>query len=382
MKTQSLEQKKVFSLFGANGATMQEIKPMRLPMYCKVYYFGYGHEGTELAVISEPDQHGNYKLVYMNDYKHGFKTMDKYSRPLSEKFGIGLYYSDTLEVFEANEVSQYIGLAITTEAEAKTLQEAKDEADTDEKNNLPKLYPHLTVNTGDDQKITKNNIVATLKKEFPTVKFSVRKDYYSSYTVNWVDGPTADEVDKKINIFISYENDETGDFRDPAYSNFNRVFGGLKYLSTTREPSPELEPIFKSFVENMEERFWLDQPQELTYLPYKIFRRNSIPIGEKVIGIEEKSNFSGTPEDGYKFIFEAAEPTETPNFEPQAVKAGEIQIIDYSERAIAVIGDTKPIKDQLKEIGGKFNFRLSCGAGWIFSKKQLPEVEKLLSGTI
>jgi hypothetical protein len=74
------------------------------------------------------------------------------------------------------------------------------------------------------------------------------------------------------------------------------------------------------------------------------------------------------------------EAKESANFETVEVPAGEIQIIEYSEKAIAVIGETKPIKDQLKEIGGKFNFRLSCGPGWIFSKKQLAEVQKLLSG--
>lgn len=43
-----------------------------------------------------------------------------------------------------------------------------------------------------------------------------------------------------------------------------------------------------------------------------------------------------------------------------------------------VIGDTKPIKDTLKQLGGSFNFRLSCGAGWIFSKKRLQEVKEAL----
>jgi len=386
MKTQSIEPGKVYSMFGTKGV-MQEIKPIEsLPMYCKVYYFGYGHEGTELAVISEADQYGSYKLVYMSNYRNGFKTLDKYCKPLSEKFGIGLYYSDTFETFEASEVEKYIGLAITAEANEKTAAAAKEQADKDEKNNLPKLYPHLIVNAGDDQNTTKKNIVTTLKKEFPAVKFSVRKDYYSSYYIYWTDGPTAEEVETKTNIFVSYSTDETGDFRDPTPDNFNRVFGGLKYLSTSREHSPELEPLFNSFVDNMKEKFWLDQPQELKYLPYRIFRKNAIPVNAKVISIEEIEGFSGFPDEAYKFVFETSEaatpePTEAANFEKVEVKTGEVQIIDYSEKAVAVIGDTKPIKDKLKAIGGRWNSNLSCGAGWIFSKKQLPEIEKLLSGS-
>ena len=58
---------------------------------------------------------------------------------------------------------------------------------------------------------------------------------------------------------------------------------------------------------------------------------------------------------------------------------GEFQIINYSEKAIAVIGNTKSIKDQLKQLGGKFNPRLTCGAGWIFSKNKEHEIRVALS---
>lgn len=64
----------------------------------------------------------------------------------------------------------------------------------------------------------------------------------------------------------------------------------------------------------------------------------------------------------------AAAPAAT---EPVKVVTGEVSIISYSEKAIAVIGDTKPIKDKLKELGGKWNNRLTCGPGWIFPKTKL-----------
>lgn len=56
-----------------------------------------------------------------------------------------------------------------------------------------------------------------------------------------------------------------------------------------------------------------------------------------------------------------------------------LQLVDYSEKAIAVIGNTKPISEQLKKIGGRFNSRLSCGAGWIFSKRKESELRTLLA---
>ena len=48
----------------------------------------------------------------------------------------------------------------------------------------------------------------------------------------------------------------------------------------------------------------------------------------------------------------------------------EINIFEYTEKSIAVFGDTKPIKDILYKEGGKYNSGLKCGPGWIFSSKK------------
>lgn len=67
----------------------------------------------------------------------------------------------------------------------------------------------------------------------------------------------------------------------------------------------------------------------------------------------------------------------------EAVTSEGLEIVDYSEKAIAVFGDTKAIKDQLKELGGRFNPSLTYNgekrAGWIFSKKQTDKVRELLA---
>lgn len=61
----------------------------------------------------------------------------------------------------------------------------------------------------------------------------------------------------------------------------------------------------------------------------------------------------------------------------EAINIGKskINIIDYSDKAIVVVGNTKPIKDILKSFGGRFNAKLTCGAGWVFSKKQKESLE-------
>ena len=60
-----------------------------------------------------------------------------------------------------------------------------------------------------------------------------------------------------------------------------------------------------------------------------------------------------------------------------------IFIVDYTEKAIAVFGDTKVIKDHLAGLGGKFNPSLKGDnddkrAGWIFPKTKRSEVQSLL----
>lgn len=48
-----------------------------------------------------------------------------------------------------------------------------------------------------------------------------------------------------------------------------------------------------------------------------------------------------------------------------------LQIIDYSAKAIAVIGTTREDKAtiaDMKAMKGKYNRGLKCGAGWVFSK--------------
>lgn len=59
-----------------------------------------------------------------------------------------------------------------------------------------------------------------------------------------------------------------------------------------------------------------------------------------------------------------------------------IEIVNYSEKAIAVFGDTREFKDSLKAYGKWNRFLKRDGQvqpGWIFSKRYETEVSKLLN---
>ena len=67
------------------------------------------------------------------------------------------------------------------------------------------------------------------------------------------------------------------------------------------------------------------------------------------------------------------------------VKIADVKIVDYSAKAIAVFGDTRPFLDKFKAIGGRYNRFLTNPKtgekqpGWIFSKKKRGAVENAIS---
>lgn len=67
---------------------------------------------------------------------------------------------------------------------------------------------------------------------------------------------------------------------------------------------------------------------------------------------------------------------------PQPVKQA-LELVMYSDRSFAIFGDTKPVKDQLHALYGKFNRYLKRNGGtepgYIFSIGRLDSVKKALN---
>ena len=62
----------------------------------------------------------------------------------------------------------------------------------------------------------------------------------------------------------------------------------------------------------------------------------------------------------------------------KALKALNLEFHDYSEKSFAITGDTKPVREICKRLGGRFNAWLTVGAGWVFPKKKEAEVKAAL----
>ena len=194
---------------------------------------------------------------------------------------------------------------------------------------------------------------------------------------------TIPEWAKAVIVADHYQNDS--DTMTDYFSTSIKEINYLAFSRTTRNNMNELKKACENWEKTKE---LLNDPEtgehkkSSSYLP-NFFIGTDHWFGLKVNKTD--SFFDLSNEENRNMIYIAAAenrchfPTEKPTKENNNLNVGDIQIIDYSEKAIAIIGNTKPIKDDLKKLGGRFNFRLSCGAGWVFPKTKQEEVKQLLN---
>lgn len=264
-------------------------------------------KGDEIVKLS-PNDAESY-------FSNPFDSLDEYCRPISEKFGIGFYYDLDAPRATDEEIAQAIERANKfikeREEEKNRAEEESKRAREEVLKKYGAIFDQPSGKYMTDAVLVAKHIRQDLANVFPGQKFSVRKTDYSTIRVEWKDGPTREEVEQitgKHERTCSRDrwNDDLWEHNDTA---FTSVFGGVDYIFYYRETAPENREIS---------------------------------------------------------LYTKPEPKQS---EPaKAIKTEGIQLINYSEKAIAIIGDTRAIKDTLKTLGGRFNAHLTCGAGWIFSK--------------
>lgn len=210
-----------------------------------------------------------------------------------------------------------------------------------------------------DSKLSTKEIAAKVrayaKKNFPEFKFSIRSEW-SMYTDSMY-------IELKAGTCIPFIEGSRSAQR-----------GCMSTMSTVKGWENELTPeMFKVLdaVTTYASSFRYDDSDGMQdYYDTNFYL--SIKVSDEYRVIEPKAK-KNTPKKGQEESANVAEP----------VTVEELEIVDYSEKAIAVFGDTKSIKGLLKEIGGRFNPSLNYNgekrAGWIFSKKQADKVRELLA---
>lgn len=212
-----------------------------------------------------------------------------------------------------------------------------------------------------DSKLSTKEIAAKVrsyaKKNFPGFKFSVRSEwsmYADSMAVELKSGPCVPFVEGSRSAERGY----------------------MSTMSSVKAWKDELTPeVFKVLdaVTTYASSFRYDDSDGMQdYFDTNFYL--SIKVSDEYKVIEPKAKKSSVKPEK---VEEAKE--------VEAVTIEGIEVVDYSEKAIAVFGETKAIKEQLKELGGRFNPSLNYNgekrAGWIFSKKQADKVKELITPT-
>lgn len=208
-----------------------------------------------------------------------------------------------------------------------------------------------------DSKLSTKEISAKVrayaKKNFPDFKFSIRTEYGTS------------------SMYIELKSGTNVPFIEGSRS---AERGYMSTMSSVKAWEDELTPkVFAALnaVSNYASSFrYNDSDGMQDYFDTNFYIHIEVSDEYKVIEPKAKKSSIKT---------EKAEEAK----EMEAVTVEGLEMVDYSDKAIAVFGDTKVIKEQLKELGGRFNPSLNYNgekrAGWIFSKKKADEVRNLMA---
>ena len=260
--------------------------------------------------------------------------------PLSQKFGIGMYYTDTpAEFMDAFEVA-----ALAGEAERKAQEKAQAQA----------------------RAKAEHDRIAAIGAE--RLERLMPAD---------VQGIIVAELDKT-------ESDHTYDYRET--SSIRTVI--LGFSTTTRNGFGELRKVAR----NLPETAHLAEYNKDYEHRYHDFTLGKSPAYGWSIhkmthytrkGFIDALAYTAGNEDNIRL--ESPTQERTRQEQGQITAQGEFILVDYSEKAIALFGDTKPIKDKLSDLGGRFNSRLTHDgqkrAGWIFQKAKEAQVREAIGMT-
>lgn len=290
---------------------------------------GYSYDRYVVYEITKNDWGITYKLINLRT--KDFQTAD-IIRPLKEKFGIGYYYdSENPQFMDAFEV------AILLQQSQQKKQAEQDEAEQERirmeeikkigRERFASIFPEDALGV----------IVARLRQN----ESDSQTDYYAHSTQRTV-----------IIGFSKHKRDIFSEMRKHA-SNFEETV----YLS---EPNEDYEHREKY---SMGDGYYLGESEYSGWIIEKV------PVYDRKRTIEEFAYTAGNEDNIHLSKTDAMPPSNNSGTSKNACT-----LVEYSAKAVAVFGDTKSIKDELKAMGGRFNSHLTFNgkrlAGWIFSKSQ------------
>lgn len=290
---------------------------------------GYSYHRYVVYDITTNQWGITYKLIDLTTKE--FHTAD-IIRPLREKFGIGFYYdSENPQFMDAFEVAILLQEA-QQQKQAEQNEEEKERQRVEEvkaigRKRFAEIFPE------DAQAV----IVARLKQN----ESDSQTDYFASSVQRTV-----------ILGFSKHKRDIFSEMRKHAPN-----FDDTAYLAEYNEDYEHREKY------SMGDGYYLGESKYCGWIIEKV------PIYKRESTIEEFAYTAGDEDN-----IHISKPNTTPPSTPTGTGKDGCTLVEYSAKAVAVFGDTKTIKDELKAMGGRFNARLTFNgqklAGWIFPKSK------------
>lgn len=280
-----------------------------------------------------------YKLINLRTKE--FHTSDMI-KPLSEKFGIGMYYDDVNPQFlDAFEVA-----ILREEAETNAKAEAETERKEKERKEQVKAIGRKRL-----KEIIPVNAQAVIIACEQVDESDSYTDYFSYKTVRTV-----------ILGFSTHTKNNFQEMRNHA-GNFEET----AYLTEKNEDYEHRENYTGGhgyYLGESKYRGWIIEKERI-YDRERFIERFAYTAGN-----EANIRIKNVPK------------TTEATLKAELI-TGDYTIVDYSAKAVAVFGDTKAIKEQLSALGGRFNKYLTLNgkkcAGWVFSKVKEQELRQLVN---
>jgi len=299
---------------------------------------GYGDDRYVVYDLTEERGEFIYRLINLRTNEMGQCNI---IRPLSKKFGIGYYYDDENPQFmDTSEVEQLY-------CKAEKIADEKRK----EKQKLLEVHEQLrAAGLQRLEKIVPDDVKAVIIAELHEDDSDSMTDYFSYHSIRTVilgfSTHTRDIFSELRKYAAHFEETACLAEMNEEYEQREKYTGGSGY-----------------YLGKSKYHGWIVKKE-------KYFKGRASIIEEFALVAGDESNVCVTVKEAAgKIVHEAI--------------TGNFIIVDYSEKALAVFGDTKPVKEQLKALGGRFNPKLTHKdqkeAGWIFSKSKEQELRHLLT---
>jgi len=303
---------------------------------------GYGAGMNQYRLVVYKVEHSRNGFIYhMINIDTKEFTSTEIINPLSKKLGIGKYFDDVnaefMDAFEVVILRQEVEAKVRSKAEADNQeQQRREELKAIGRERLKEIFP-----------ANAQAVIIACEREDRSDPYS---DYFAASTVRTV-----------ILGFSAHTKNSFQEMRSLA--------GNFTETAYLKEKNEEYEN---------RENYTGGHGYYLGESKYHGWIIKKAQIYDQSRFIDDYAYIAGQ-EENICVSKVSTVPTDTT---VQSV-TGEFTLVDYSEKSVAVFGDTKAIKEQLAALGGRFNKYLTQNgqkcAGWVFSKSKEPELKQLIN---